>query len=257
MSAARPDPVSPRISPGRRVARFAGHSFLAAPITADSVVIDLGVNHGEFATSIIERFGCRVVGVEPVAELRRVVPPDPRLTVEPLAITGDGRPVTLFVNHTTCATIDTNLTQSGAPSVAVQSTTLAELLDRHHIEQAALIKVDIEGAELEMIEAADDATLRRADQMTIEFHEFLDPRLAAPTRRARQRMRAAGFAELAMSRDTSDVLFVNSQRLAFGPARRAALAAGHKYPQGIGRYVGRRLSRRPGTAPPTIDPDSQ
>jgi FkbM family methyltransferase len=226
---------------GLRVERLAGHSFLSAPLSRESVVIDLGVNEGAFAHGIIRDYGCRVVGVEPVPELFETVPADDRLTVERRAVTGDGGPVTLYVNPSTCATIEASLAQDEAAAQRVEGTTLEGLLDRHGIDRVALVKVDIESAELDLLEHSSSETLRRADQFTIEFHDFLDPELAAPTERAKQRLRAAGFSELALSRDNTDVLFVNAARLPFGPVRRTAVAVGHKYPKGIVRLLRRTL----------------
>jgi len=238
-------PARPAGRSGLRVERLAGHSFLSAPLTRESVVIDLGVNEGAFAHGIIRDYGCRVVGVEPVPGLFETVPADDRLTVERRAVTGDGSPATLYLNQSTCATIEAALAQHEAPAQQVEGTTLEGLLDRHGVERAALVKVDIESAELELLECSSPETLRRADQFTIEFHDFLDPQLAAPTERAKQRLRAAGFSELALSRDNTDVLFVNAARLPFGRVRRTAVALSHKYPRGIARLLRRTLGREP------------
>jgi FkbM family methyltransferase len=227
-----------------RFARIAGHSFLSAPLTASSVVVDLGVNHGEFATSVIAGFGCRVVGVEPVPALFEALPVRDRLTVERRAITPDGRPATLYVNRSTCATILEPLSQADAPSVEVDGITLQGLLDRHRLERASLVKVDIEGAEIPMLETATLDTLRRVDQFTIEFHDFLDPALAGQVETVKRRLRSAGFGELALSRDNTDVLFVNTARIPFGAGRRAVAAVCHKYPRGVRRIVARNLAVR-------------
>jgi FkbM family methyltransferase len=224
-----------------RIDRVAGHSFLAAPITPDSVVVDLGVNAGDFATSMIKAYGCAVVGVEPVPRLFAALPAVDRLTVERLAVTADGEPATLYLNHTTCATIETALSQSSVPAVNVEGITLEGLLDRYLLDRTPLVKVDIEGTEIPMLESATRETLQRVDQFTIEFHDFLDPVLADPVCQAKQSLRAAGFAEFKLGLDNQDVLFVNRSRIAFGPVHRAAASITHKYPRGIARMLGRRL----------------
>jgi FkbM family methyltransferase len=224
-----------------RIARIADHSFLAAPITPASIVVDLGVNMGAFAMAMIEAYGCAVVGAEPVPQLFAALPAVDGLAVERLAITADGGPTTLYLNQATCATIHEGLSQSDAPSVEVEGITLAGLLDRHLLERVPLVKVDIEGAEIAMIESATLATLKRVDQFTIEFHDFLDPGLAGAVRRARQRLRSAGFVDFKLSRDNSDVLFVNRSRIPFGAVQRTAAAVTHKYPRGIARKLDRRV----------------
>ncbi|MGO9899325.1 MAG: FkbM family methyltransferase [Solirubrobacteraceae bacterium] len=225
-----------------RIVRAAGHSFLAAPISPTSVVVDLGVNEGEFALAMIESFGCSVVGIEPVPDLFAALPRLDRLAVDPFAVTATGDSVTLYLNRSrTAATIDARLSEAAAPSVQVEGITLAGLLDRHRLDRAPLVKIDIEGAELEVFENASIATLQRVDQFTVEFHDFLDPQLAEPVRRAKQRLRSAGFAEFALGLDNQDVLFVNRARIPFGPVQRAAAALTHKYPRGVRRQLDRHV----------------
>lgn len=223
-----------------RIARLAEHSFLAAPITPGSTVIDLGMNSGQFAATMISRFGCSVVGVEPAPELFESIPDVPGLTAEHAAVTGDGRLATLSLSSSPlAATIDPRLSEPDAPTVAVDGVTLAELLDRHDVARTPLVKVDIEGAEIEMIDTASPETLRRAAQFTIEFHDFLDPAQAGDVRRAKARLRSAGFVEMAFSTDNTDVLFINRSQIAFTAAHQLAAAVLYKYPRGVIRHFAR------------------
>jgi FkbM family methyltransferase len=224
-----------------RVARVADHSFLDGRIEAQSVVVDLGVNEGAFALAMIEAYGCSVVGVEPVPALFAALPRHERLTVEQLAVTVDGGPATLYVNGSRCATIEPDLAECNAAAVEVPGTTLEALLNRHGVDRAPLVKVDIEGAEIAMLERSSAEVLARVDQFTIEFHDFLDPSLRDAVRAARDRLRSAGFAELSLSRDNTDVLFVNAARVPFGAAHRAAASVLYKYPRGLARQVNRRI----------------
>jgi FkbM family methyltransferase len=220
-----------------RIGRIAGHSFLTAPISPAATVLDLGLNRGEFATGVIDRYGCAVIGLEPVPELVAAVPRRPRLTVEHAAITGEGEVAALHLNRSGCATLEPRLALPGAEVVEVPATTLAALLERHRLDRVALVKVDIEGAELPMIHGSTVETLSRVDQFTIEFHDFLEPGLADAVASARRRLRAAGFADFQLSRDNTDVLFVNAARVPFS---RAGAAIAYKYPRGIARRLDRR-----------------
>ncbi len=224
-----------------RIARVADHSFLSAPIGRTSAVLDLGVNTGAFASAMVDRFGCHVIGVEPVPQLFAALGGLTGVTVEQFAITADGEPVTLFINRSSCATIDARLSQPSADAVEVPGITLAALLERHRLDRAALVKVDIEAAEHAMIDTAPLEVLQRVDQFTIEFHDFLHPELVDSVRTTRDRLRAAGFAELSLSGDNCDVLFVNRARIPFGPGLRAAAALSQKYPRALRRKLARRL----------------
>lgn len=92
-----------------------------------------------------------------------------------------------------------------------------------------VVKMDVEGAEWESLAAADEATLRRIDQLVIEFHGVDHPAYVALVRRLKRHFHVAhlhfnnyacrdGIAPFPA--DAYEVLFVN-RRLAApaGPAR--------------------------------------
>jgi len=225
--------------------QIAGHSFLTAPLADDAVVIDLGVNQAEFSREVSARYGCRIVGVEPVRELHADLPELPRSTFDQLAITAHNEPVTLHLNTDFDATIVPALRRGDSEPATVDGVTLPELLSRRDVAHAALVKVDIEGAELEMLETIDEGTLRRIDQLSVEFHDFLDASQRNAVLRCKRQMRERGFACIEFSRDNSDVLFVNQRRLRLPWWKRAWLLGRYKYPRGLRRALGRRIRRAP------------
>ena len=210
------------------------------------------MNTGQFATTMISVFGCSVVGVEPAPTLFNQIPKIPRLTAQRAAITGHGESVQFFLSPDPLAgTTDKRLSGRHAPTIEVGGTTLAAILDRHSVERTPLVKVDIEGGEIPMLDNASLETLQRVDQFTIEFHDFLDPDQAADVDRIKRRLRSAGFAHLAFSSNNMDVLFVNQLRVPFTGFHRCAVAMMYKYRRGITRNVRRRIvdwrtAREPG-----------
>lgn len=193
---------------------------------------------------MIAKFGCRVVGVEPVPELFEKLPVSDHLLVHRLAITSDGSPAAMYVEeggdaaNSESATICEGLSR-GASSVRVDGITLEQLLDRHRLDRVSLAKVDIEGAEIPMLDTASTRTLRRVDQFSVEFHDFLDPALGQSVDRIKERLRSAGFAQFTFSRGNTDVLFVNREHIRFEPAIRLAMAVFYKYPRGVRRRLRR------------------
>ncbi|MFL5864151.1 MAG: FkbM family methyltransferase [Solirubrobacteraceae bacterium] len=225
-----------------RVARVQDHSFLAAPIRPGSTVIDLGMNTGQFATTMISVFGCSVVGVEPAAALFDQIPKIPGLSAEQAAITAHGESAEFFLSADPLAgTTDKRLSAPNAQTIEVAGTTLAEILERHSVERTPLVKVDIEGAEIPMLDEASEETLQRVDQFTIEFHDFFDPAQAGDVQRVKKRLRSAGFAEMTFSPKNMDVLFVNRSRVPFTGVHRCAIAVLYKYRRGVTRNVRRRM----------------
>jgi FkbM family methyltransferase len=210
------------------------HSFIADHLSRDSRVIDLGANEGEFSMAIIHRYGCHVVGVEPVPALVAGMPRHSRFALEPSAITNHGNSVVLNVNPTMCASI--GIAEEGATSVTVPGMTLGRLLDKHGFERVALLKVDIEGAEISLFGSAPEADLLRVDQITVEYHDFIQPELREPVRLADTRLRGLGFQRLRFSLDNTDVLYLNP-RLHLGLANKTAVLARYKYGRGLRRRM--------------------
>jgi FkbM family methyltransferase len=226
-----------------RVLRFQGHSFVADLLGSDSVVVDLGANVGAFAGDVIERFGCRVWAVEAVPELAERLRGRAGIVVEHAAMGGREGHADLetFAGRYASAVLDAPTPSLGR--VRVPATTLEALLARHGLERVDLLKVDIEGSELEMFAATSDRTLTSCIQMTVEFHGFMDPSLAPRVRETDARLRALGFQRIAFTWDDSDTLYVNSSARRITWPGRVWVIARFKYWTAAVRRISRGLRR--------------
>jgi FkbM family methyltransferase len=198
------------MTPRRRfVSRLCAHTFVSSLLDESSVVVDLGLNQGLFARQIMGRFGCRVYGLEPVPELFEALKSQPGLIAEQRAIGPAAGEGTIHIFGKRCATLAPPLAGETARSVTVETTTLPDFLTRHSLSRIDLLKVDIEGAELEMLESIPESILQAIRQMTVEFHDFLYPETAPVVRERIRDLRLAGFHPVRFSRDNQDVLFLN------------------------------------------------
>jgi FkbM family methyltransferase len=217
------------------------HSFLPRFIDSGSVVVDLGANHGDFAHAIMRRFGCRVVAVEPVEELFNEIERDPRLELLPLAVGGRNQTIAMNVFQGRCASVlGPMVSDEPLTTQAIEMVTLAELRRRAGIGRIDLLKVDIEGAEVELFEACSNEELRSAMQISVEFHEFLYPEQAEAVVRIKKRMRGLGFWVLPFSLDNTNVLFLN-RRTGVGAVEVAFLRSFVRYGKGVVRRIRRML----------------
>jgi FkbM family methyltransferase len=222
-----------------RVERCCEHSFLGNALAPGTVVIDLGVNTGEFANWITDHFGCSVYGAEPDFELLSDLVQRKNLTVIPCALGGQNELGILRRRAGKCPT----LFAAGFPAdseLNVDVLTLEEFLWRTGLpenEPIGLVKVDIEGGEVSMFEEAPDALLGRVAQFTVEFHDFIWPELSLRVKRIKSRLRSLGFRVINFSLDNTDVLFLNEKLLGLGPAGDAYLRT-VKYITGIRRRAG-------------------
>ena len=213
-----------------RMVRVEGHSFIKDFLGERAVVVDLGANEGRFCAYFLSLPGCRVLSVEPVPELFDDLPDAPGLTKSRYAVTGEGGSIELSLNSSRCASA--YLPEATADAIVVPAVTLTGLLSEFDIRRIDLLKMDIEGAEVSVIQATPDDVLLCADQITVEFHDFVDPRMRVAVDKAIERLRALGFQLLQISHtDRSDLLFVNP-RLRLSKVTRAALIARYHWVHG-------------------------
>jgi FkbM family methyltransferase len=221
--------------------RICNHTFLSRLINPDSIVLDLGANRGEFSHGIIERFRCRVVSAEPIRELCEQIRWHPLLEVHAIAIGGKNQNVAMSVISGRCecaSVLEAVATKECLTTRSIPMVTLAEFRRLALADRVDLLKVDIEGAEIDLFSACDDDELRGVMQITVEFHDFIYRDLREPVLQIRNRMADIGFWVVPFSLDNSDVLFIN---------RKAGVSTAEiPYLRNIVRYgkgLQRRLSR--------------
>jgi FkbM family methyltransferase len=207
-----------------RVHRVRGYTFLKQPLAPGAVVVDLGANRGDFAAEMVRKFGCTAYAVEAVQEIYEQIPQSPSLTAYHVAIGGtDGTARIFLYGGLGCSIRSDYVPELGDRQEIVEQVSLATLFDRAGIGLVDLMKVDIEGAEIEMFESASDDQLRAVAQLTVEFHDFLYPDLVAPVGAIKRRLCGLGFAEIKFTRNNADVLFVNRNRLSLSALEEAHL----------------------------------
>jgi len=212
---------------------LAGHSFFADHLTPHSTVVDLGLNTGEFALPLIRRYGCQVIGVEAASEPLERLRPAANLDVEHAAIADRDGTVALF----SAEWYPTSIGELGHDRIAsVRGLKLDTLLDPC-APRIDLMKVDIEGAEFGMFDTTPDAELDRIDQMTVEFHDFLDPSRLAHVEAIHARLRRLGFQRIrtkSLRRRNLDVIYLHRRRRLSIPAR-AWIALRYRFVRGAWR----------------------
>lgn len=217
------------------VAEICKHSFLERFIGANAVVFDLGSFRGEFAHEMIRRYGCRVVSVEPVKQLYDKIARHPKLELLPVAVGGTNHMIELNVFANRCASaLGPVSAEEKMVAQPVEMITIAELRRRTRTAKVDLLKLDIEGAEIDLFAQSSDEELQAYPQITLEFHDWLYASQVANVIDVLERMRRIGFWVIPFSLDHSDVLFLNRQT-GVSPAEVVYLRSVVKYSMGIAR----------------------
>jgi FkbM family methyltransferase len=154
------------------------HTLVADDFKPTFHVVDLGLNRGHFAGEMI-KLGGKVYGVEA----------NPFLIDQHLKFIEGLRYENVAAAHSEASTIrfyvsNTN-SEAGSilfteteeqETVTVNVMSLEEILQKSGFEKVDLLKIDIEGAETDLLRNYNPVILaRRVKQMSVEFHDFLDP----------------------------------------------------------------------------------
>lgn len=224
-----------------RVEQYWSHSFLPGLIRKNGIVFDIGMHDGGFAKLVAP--SCRkVIGFEPDPVWRGNHPYLPaNVQVVEKAIAGTAGIVRLHVNQEKCSSL--HYADAHTETIDVDSLTLAQALDLVPDDRVDLVKMDIEGEELAVLSQAPAQLFARIVQMTVEFHDFMDPSSLTQIRAVIARLEGLGFYVVRFSwRNYGDMLFVNRKLARINLCQRVWIVCRYKYLSGLVRIVKRRLS---------------
>jgi FkbM family methyltransferase len=184
--------------------------------------VDFGGNRGAFSQAAEARFGLKpALIVEANPELARKLRENAGWTVENCAVSSRDGVLSFNIaandeGSSILALPDQSaLGCTAVGTVSVQSRTLESLAAALPPGPIDLLKVDIEGAEVEVLLTSPESVLRRFSQITVEFH--CDPVFGfggrAEVERVIARMRSLGFECLWFDFTFRDVLFVHHRQL--------------------------------------------
>ena len=167
-------------------------------LSADPLLIDCGLGEDiSFPVSFLARFGGRVAGVEPnprsLEYCKNILPKG--MYVIPQAFWSEsGNTLTFHLprpqeqlpkgaDGVSGSILDSH-SYVGDESISVKTVSLAEILKREQRTQCDVLKMDIEGAEYEVLEAlCNSGDISLAKQLLVEFHHGVTTYCMADTER--------------------------------------------------------------------------
>jgi FkbM family methyltransferase len=195
------------------------HTILSDIVSPGSIVVDCGANVGRFSLEMIRRFGCVCYAIEAAPDTFSKIPTTANLHRYNFALCATNKFVTMSIDEdTTRSTL--KVTKEHTQTVVVQGRQFGDFLAHEVVDKSVdLVKMDIEGAEIEVIASLDDDLIKQVGQWTIEFHDFIGMMSVSDVERCVERIAGLGFHELFWSkrRNNADVLLVNKNRF---PLRR-------------------------------------
>ena len=189
--------------------RYGGWWLYAPALGPEPLLVDCGLGKDiSFPVAFLERFGGKVIGVDPnpaaLEYSRAHCPANMEIRAEALWSEAgqklsfhlprsadllpegaDGVSGSLLASHG----------YAGEEKLEVRTTSLSELLQQAGRSECAVLKLDIEGAEYEVLKAlCSSGEIARTRQIAVEFHHGWTDRTEQDTRDCIAQLDACGFA---------------------------------------------------------------
>jgi FkbM family methyltransferase len=141
-------------------------------LNRDSLVLDLGGYQGQWTSDLFSRFCCKIEVFEPVAafaqHIRERFRYNDSVRVHQYGLGGSTRTEVMGLSADS-----SSLFRELPQTEAVQIIDVAEWFDRESIGCVGLMKINIEGAEYELLERLVETDLiRRIESIQVQFHEI-------------------------------------------------------------------------------------
>ena len=191
-----------------------GHTFCSRLIGKNSIIIDLGGHQGYFSQQMNNRYKCTAYVVEPVYSLYESIIASPLLKKYNFAVAGDvGETVFYESENIQAGSILGQNVDFNGEAYTVKTKSLSNFIDELGLTEVDLLKVDIEGAEIQLINTIDAKDAFCIKQMTVEFHDSTpNPNVQEiDVLESIQHLKAFGFYGVNMGDDNRDWFFINSR----------------------------------------------
>ena len=172
---------------------YRGHTFLPGLLGARPYVIDLGAHCGEFASLMRKYYQAEGLSLEASPDLAVGITGVEGFRYLNAAAAGRDGMISFAIDRENLEGGSISAAVGQGHRVEIPAMSFHTLLAESGRAEVDLVKMDIESAELELIEQTSLEDLRKARQWTIEFHEFLRPEEAPRVMGCIAKLKEAGF----------------------------------------------------------------
>lgn len=134
--------------------------FLRDHMTSNAVFIDAGANIGGYSFDLSSTHpNVKILAIEAhpetFARLQLNIANNPQKKIDAIhcALSTESGEATLFINHKNAGENSTRISTAGGTSIIVKARSLLDILQEHRIQKIDALKIDIEGAEDEVLYA--------------------------------------------------------------------------------------------------------
>lgn len=180
---------------------IATHHVYTRPLKSKSpVIVDAGANRGHFSKNARKMFGGKYFLVEPNPELVKTLSESFRRVDKGIIYDKNGQVKFNISNNDMASSVlrlpdESPYDATHKETIVVSSTTLSKYMKEKDIKEIDLLKMDIEGAEISVLNEVSEEVLQRIGQITVEFHgkEVFDFGLKEEVEKTIKRMKNENF----------------------------------------------------------------
>lgn len=184
------------------------HTFFPSKLSKNPIVVDLGCSEGGFYKNFKRQFEYgKFIGIEanPINyEKIKGFNDDNTIMVNSAICSEDRTDKDIsFVVATNDGTIGSFVFDESSIALAnpnneikrftVPTIKISEIFEKYNLDKIDILKVDVEGAEWEVLESLDNSLLDKIGQISVEFHDFIDPSKKDRTKEVVEKLKAYGF----------------------------------------------------------------
>jgi FkbM family methyltransferase len=160
------------------------------PLTEESVVFDVGGYKGEFAATVFCRYNCEVYVFEPMPAFFQTIKDlfAHNHRVHPYCVGLSDRDGTAEIS---VSDISSSLYIKNTETVTIQLKSIVAFIKEHQINSVDLMKLNIEGAEYDLLESLlDSGLIGLFKNIQVQFHDFIIPNAKERMNRIQERLSA-------------------------------------------------------------------
>jgi FkbM family methyltransferase len=194
-----------------------GHFILVNAVERGGSIIDLGANKGRFYNFMYDNFHSKCYAIEAAPDIFSGLHPVPDAHTYNYAISKENGFIELYLsNEPEANSLQAVIAANWgiASSVTVPSITLEKFITDEEINTPVdVLKIDIEGTELDVINTLPVLLLKQIKQIPVEFHDFLNlsDEYKAGMNEAFKKLRENNFTIIRFSSyDNREVLCINN-----------------------------------------------
>ena len=184
------------------------HTFFPEKLSENPTIVDLGCSKGGFFNNFKKQFEYGIfIGIEanPInyEEIKNLnsdrtfminsaICSEQRADKEiSFVVDIDNGDIGSFVFDET--SISLSKTENTLKRFNVSTIKISDIFQKYNLERIDLLKIDIEGAEWELLENLEETLLNKIDQISVEFHDFIDPTKKDRTKGIVERLESFGY----------------------------------------------------------------